>query len=775
MEISVETIGFPRVGEARQLKYALEKYWRQQISLEELLNTANSVEEQNWRVQLAAGVDRIGVGDFTLYDHMLDWTMRLGCEPSRFKSIEDDTDRYFAMARGRTGIPAMDMTKWFDTNYHYEVPEIDQDCSPRANFTSFLEEITRAIDALGSQRAVPIVIGPLTYVGLSKLKNVSLSDIVKKLTNVYVELFEHIMKLGVTEVQVHEPILVTSKGLGMLEMIAALYGGDGTRGVLTADDRLAVDLVTYFDGLDERVYRAVCGSNVAAVSMDFTRGDNIAMLETSGFPADKRLGLGAVDGRSIWKFHPDELTQFLKRVDGCFRSGKIPSKISLQPSCSLHHLPYTVEAEVSLKQNEELGLAPVLSFAYEKLSELTAVREGLSKLESSASSDVFCEVRESWEGFYRLNPKKQPVWDRITSITASDLSRPEQFSDRRPKQMTDCHILPTTTIGSFPQTDEIRRLRRRFISGTISKSDYETEIDKQIAYNIGVQEALGIDILVHGEPERTDMVEYFAQKLDGFAFTQNGWVQSYGSRCVRPPIVYSDLTRLHDMTVREFVVAQSLTHKPVKGMLTGPVTILNWSFPRKDISRKDQALQIALCLRDEVSDLERAGCRVVQMDEPALREGMPLKDHKKDVYLQWAVDAFKLSTAVAKAETSVHTHMCYAEFTDCLDAIMALDADVNSIENARSGNETLEAFKKAGYGKDLGPGTYDIHSPVVPAVTDIQQKLQEFLSCMPPEQLVVNPDCGLKTRKWPETIAALRNMVTATHQVKSQLKLEPTT
>jgi len=773
MDISVGTIGFPRVGETRQLKFALEKYWRQEISLEELLHTANSVEEQNWKVQLAAGVDRIGVGDFTLYDHVLDWTMRLGCEPGRFRSIEDDTDRYFAMARGRTGIPAMDMTKWFDTNYHYEVPEIDQDCSPRSNFTSFLDELKRAIDVLGSQRTVPIVLGPLTYVGLGKLKNVSPSDIVEKLTPVYVDLFEHIKKLGLAEVQVHEPILVTSKGSGMTEMIAPLYGGDGTRGVLTAGNGLSVNLVTYFDGLDEGVYKAVSGSNVASISMDFTRGNNIAMLETSGFPADKRLGLGAVDGRSIWKFHPDELTEFLKRVEKCFRSGTVPRKISVQPSCSLQHLPYTVEAEVNLKEQKELGLTSVLSFAYEKLGELTAVREGLTRLEGGASSDLFSEVRMGWADFARLNPKKQTVWNRITSITGSDLRRPEQFSDRRPKQLTDCHILPTTTIGSFPQTEEIRRLRRRLINGSISKSDYETEIDKQIAYNIGVQEALGLDILVHGEPERTDMVEYFAQKLNGFAFTQNGWVQSYGSRCVRPPIIYTDLTRLHDMTVREFVVAQKLTQKPVKGMLTGPVTILNWSFPRKDITRKDQALQLALCLRDEVADLERAGCRVVQMDEPALREGMPLKDQNKDVYLQWAVDAFKLSTAVAKPETSVHTHMCYAEFSDCLDAIMALDADVNSIENARSGNETLEAFKKAGYGQDLGPGTYDIHSPVVPAVTDMEQKLQEFLSCMPPEQLVVNPDCGLKTRKWPETIAALRNMVTATHHVKAELRLEP--
>lgn len=768
LPVDSATLGFPRMGPNRELKFALEKFWRSKLTEAELFAVAHAVEEANWNKQLASGVDRVAVGLFSLYDHVLDWTFYLGLAPARFAKVAAGLPQYFAMARGVDGIPALDMTKWFDSNYHYEVPELSGASEPSANFGRYLDSVSRALKVVGPNKTVPVVLGPLTYLSLAKIdaSSTSFDALLAKVLPLYSQLLKELAALGVTEVQVHEPSLVGAKAASLVPFLAQVYGTKDQAGAIQ-HEAISLNLATYFEEIDHDVYQWFALSNVAAISLDFTRGDNLSVLEKFGFPTGKRLGAGLIDGRSVWKFNPAQVLEQVAAIKAVLAKSENVS-LTIQTSSSLQHVPYTTECEREALEKETEGLFGVLSFAYEKLAELELVKSVALKGEQAAQAEIDA-AKKAWAVYYEKNPAKQEVQSRLAAVTEKDLTRPAPFAERRPSQLKNLPVLPTTSIGSFPQTPQIRALRRKLKNGDISLEHYQARIDEQIAYNIGVQEALGLDILVHGEPERTDMVEYFAEKLDGFAFTQNGWVQSYGSRCVRPPIIFADLVRPAAMTVREFVVAQSFTTKPVKGMLTGPVTILNWSFPRKDISRRDQAFQLALCLRDEVSDLEAAKCSVIQVDEPALREGMPLKPAKKDEYLNWAVDAFRLSTAVAKVETSVHTHMCYCEFGDCMHAIDAIDADVNSIENARSDDETIREFKAISYQRDLGPGTYDIHSPVVPPKEEIVAKLRSFLNLLPPSQIVVNPDCGLKTRKWPETIAALRNMVDATLEVRASL------
>lgn len=760
------TLGFPRMGPNRELKFALEKFWRNKLSEEELYKVAHAVEEANWRKQVDSGVSRVAVGLFSLYDHVLDWTYYLGAAPERFAKVTPGLTQYFAMARGVDGIPALDMTKWFDSNYHYEVPELNAKTSPKANFASYLSTIKRALAVVGPSKTVPVILGPLTYLSLSKFDGVSFEDVLVQLLPLYSGLLSELAALGIREVQVHEPSLVSAGSEKLVAFLPQVYGSKSVTGAIEHAD-IALNLATYFEEINHDVYKWFGESNVAAISLDFTRGDNLSVIQKFGFPANKRLGAGIIDGRSVWKFNPETVLTLVGEIKKVL-AGSENVALTIQTSSSLQHVPYTTECEEALNAGETDGLLGVLSFAYEKLSELEVVKS-IAQNGEAAAKDAIDAAKKVWSIYYEKNPAKAAVQSRLAAVTDEDLKRPSPFAERRPSQLKNLPILPTTTIGSFPQTPQIRALRRKLKAGEITLGHYQAKIDEQIAFNIGIQEALGLDILVHGEPERTDMVEYFAEKLEGFAFTQNGWVQSYGSRCVRPPVIFADLVRPTDMTVREFVVAQSFTSKPVKGMLTGPVTILNWSFPRKDISRKEQAFQLALCLRDEVADLEAAKCSVIQVDEPALREGMPLKLSKKDEYLTWAVNAFRLSTAVAKNETSIHTHMCYCEFSDCMHAIADIDADVNSIENARSDDETIRSFVEIGYKRDLGPGTYDIHSPVVPPKEQIVQKLKSFLNLLPASQVVVNPDCGLKTRKWPETIAALRNMVDATLEVRASL------
>ncbi|WP_228061944.1 5-methyltetrahydropteroyltriglutamate--homocysteine S-methyltransferase [[Phormidium] sp. LEGE 05292] len=661
-------------------------------------------------------------------------------------------DQYFAMARGKDGIPALEMTKWFDTNYHYLVPEIAADAKPEANFADFLATVQRSQALLG-ERAVPIILSPVTLLRLSRLEG-DLATHLENLLPLYRDLLDQLKAVGITEVQVHEPILVTSNAADLREAIAATYSQLAQIGV-------PIQLVTYFDDLGA-TYPWVMELPVAGISLDFTRGRNLALLQQHGFPSDKQLGVGIVDARNIWKIRPDSVLSTLETIQS------ITPNIRLHPSSSLQFVPYDATRETKLPE----PLRNVLSFAQQKLDEIAILAQTLagndpSVRQACAKHSQLALVQTQWQTFEQFSPADKGVQTALKNLTINDFQRSLSYSLRLDKQLT-LPVLPTTTIGSFPQTSEVRQLRVKYKRGELSEAEYQAAIDAQIAECIKLQEDIGIDVLVHGEFERTDMVEYFGQQLSGFAFTENGWVQSYGSRYVRPPIIYGDVVRPQPMTVREFQVAQALTEKPVKGMLTGPITILNWSFPRADLSRQEQAFQIALALREEVVDLEAAGAQVIQVDEPALREGLPLKLERWNEYLSWAVDAFRLATAIAQPHTQVHTHMCYCEFGDIIKDIERLDADVISIENSRSNNRTLQEVTKAGYSQQIGNGVYDIHSPVVPTTEQLAQQLQTGIMNLPLRQIWVNPDCGLKTRRWEEVIPSLKNMVEAAKIIREE-------
>jgi 5-methyltetrahydropteroyltriglutamate--homocysteine methyltransferase len=647
------------------------------------------------------------------------------------------------------------MKKFITSNYHYMVPEYDG-IELKPNFDDFLTHVHRGIDFLGVNKAVPVVIGPVTMAYLTKIAACAAGmeeelrkDLLNKLLPAYKAMLNDLSRLGVKEIQIHEAVLVLPDPQ-LLPLFQKAYPAILPQGP-------AINMVSFMDDVGSEHYKWLTSlKGVSTVSLDFTRGETLKLIEEFGFPKDKVLGAGLIDARNVWRMDPEVVRPLLERLS------KSVEQVCIQPSASLQYNPWSLEGEKALLEHPA---GAVLSFAVEKLDEIALLAKAVE------NKDSLNELAKDWSKYRAVVASDSQTRDRLENITENDLARPEPFATRRPKQLKDIPLLPTTTIGSFPQTREIRLLRTQYKKGQITKDQYEAAIDQQIAYVIGVQECLGLDIFVHGEPERTDMVEFFGEQMDGVLITTNGWVQSYGSRCVRPPIIWSDISRPHDMTVREFKVAQALTNKPVKGMLTGPVTILNWSFPRSDIPRKQQAMQLALCIRDEIVDLERAGCTVIQVDEPALREAMPLREEQKQEYLTWAVDSFRLATAVAASETQIHTHMCYCEFADCMDAIDRIDVDVNSIENARSDNATLVAFQKLGYTKDLGPGTYDIHSPVIPPTEFIYEKLKTFLECIEVKNLVVNPDCGLKTRTWPETMGALKNMIEATNIVRKELNI----
>lgn len=650
------------------------------------------------------------------------------------------------------------MKKWITSNYHYMVPEFDETSKINPDFSSFLEDCKRGIDILGADCATPVLLGPVSLVRLTNICDVitTKETLLSALLPVYKKLLEQVAALGATEIQIHEPVLVFDEFKTLGPLFETTYPA-----ILPTDAPVAINMVSYMEDVGEDHYKwLISESNgLSIISLDFTRGNTPELVEQYGFPASKILGAGLIDSRNVWKVNPSTIKSHL----GQLSNKKI--KFRVQPSGSLQYTPWDIDCEKELASNKA---GPVLSFAKQKLDEIVLVASA-----AGGNTKALYGHEQAWK-FYR-STSSDAVQDRIQSLKASDFSRDADYHTRRQQQLQGVPLLPTTTIGSFPQTKAIRQCRANWKKGKLSDADYEAAMDQHIAYCIGLQEALGLDILVHGEPERTDMVEFFGQQLEGMLFTTNGWVQSFGSRCVRPPIIVQDIIRTTPMTTREFVVAQNLTTKPVKGMLTGPITILNWSFPRVDISRKEQAYQLALCLRDEILDLEGVGCQVIQVDEPALREGMPFRDADKDAYLQWAVDAFCLATAGAKTSTQIHTHMCYCEFQDCMPAIDRMDTDVNSIENARSGNATLQAFQEMGYTKGFGPGLYDIHSPVVPSTSSMVTKLSSFLQVLDLEKVVVNPDCGLKTRAWPETIAALRHMVEATKQVREQLGVKEET
>jgi len=744
MTIQTQTLGYPRIGKKRELKKALEAYWKGESNAETLLKAAREVETNNWKAQLNAGIDRIGVGNETFYDHVLDWTVRLGLIPQRFREFSG-LDRYFAMARGKDGIPALEMTKWFDTNYHYLVPEIEE-APQEADFSDFLQTVERAQTVVGN-RAVPIILGPITLLRLSRL-NLEWGEAVSRLRDRYVTLLNELKKLGVSEVQLHEPALVFGDAINFRASYQSVYASLGGVG-------LPINLVSYFDDLGQ-AYPWVIELPVNTISLDFTRGNNLDLLQRHGFPEQKQLGVGIVDARNVWKVRPDETFATLEAIQN------VTSNLRLQPSAPLQFVPYDANQETKLPD----PLRNVLSFAEQKLDEVVILARAVAGENMKQQLSIW---KSQWAAFAEFSPANPSVQERLRNLTAKDLERSLPYEQRRTVQ-PDLPPFPTTTIGSFPQTSEVRKLRVQLKRGELSEAEYQSAIDAEIAKCIQFQEEAGIDVLVHGEFERTDMVEFFGQQLSGFAFTSHGWVQSYGSRCVRPPIIYGDIARPEPMTVREFKYAQSLTSKIVKGMLTGPVTMLNWSFPRTDISRGDQAMQMALALRDEAADLEAAGAKMIQMDEPALREGLPLKPERWNSYLSWAVEAFRLATTFAKPETQIHTHMCYSEFGDIIEHIERLDADVLSIENSRSNNETLFEITGAGYKHQVGNGIYDVHSPSVPTVEQMLKELRTGVKNLPVEQIWVNPDCGLKTRGWEEVIPSLKNMVKVAQTLRQEIE-----
>ncbi|HEY7037077.1 MAG TPA: 5-methyltetrahydropteroyltriglutamate--homocysteine S-methyltransferase [Thermomicrobiales bacterium] len=759
--MAIATIpGYPRIGANRELKWALEGYWAGKRTAADLDQTAREVRRANWQTQVAAGLDLVPVNDFSLYDHVLDTAALAGAVPYRYGWSGDavDLDTLFAMARGRTGARparALEMTKWFDTNYHYLVPEFVPGQRFRLASAKPFAELAEA--RVAGVPAKPVLLGPLTFLLLSKgsADGVEPLSLLDSLLPVYAEVISRLAEAGAEWIQLDEPALVLDRTPAALAAVARAYAA------LAAAKGAARLLVQTAYGHVGDAYQTLIDLPIDGIGLDFVRGpENLDLIARHGFPADKWLAAGVVDGRNVWV---NDLTASLDLLDRI--QTHVPSeRLMVSASCSLLHVPHSVAAETDLDPTVRSWLA----FAEQKLGEIVALTRAVNGGRSAIAELLAANVRvlaERRQSPLRHNPTVQ---DRLAHLSEVDHERPSAYTARAAEQQRRLQLplLPTTTIGSFPQTGELRAARRRFESAEIDAAAYDRFLEDQIRDVIRWQEGLGLDVLVHGEPERNDMVQYFGEQLEGFAFTHHGWVQSYGSRCVRPPIVYGDVRRPGPMTVRWAAFAQSLTERPVKGMLTGPVTILNWSFVRDDQPRAETCRQIALAIRDEVADLDAAGIAAIQIDEPALREGLPLRRADWDAYLAWATAAFRLAAAVARDETQIHTHMCYSEFGDIIDAIAALDADVISIENARSDNELLRVFRHHGYDKGIGPGVYDIHSPRVPSKEEIVANLRATLEVLDPTQVWVNPDCGLKTRRWEEVRPALENMVEAAREVR---------
>jgi 5-methyltetrahydropteroyltriglutamate--homocysteine methyltransferase len=751
------TLGFPPLGAARELKRATEGYWSGRVSRSDLLRTGAELRARHWRLQRTAGIDLPPSNDFSFYDRVLDTCALVGAVPPRYgwSGGDVDLDTYFAMARGvqqkGRDVTAMEMTKWFDTNYHYIVPELERGQSFHLGSSKPVDEFAEAL-ALGV-RTTPVLIGPLTFLLLAKGRGAEFDrlDLLDGLLPVYAEVLQQLGKAGAEWVQVDEPCLALDRTPAELERYRAAYGFLAER-----SGSAKILLATYFAGLDQNAATALA-LPTHGLHVDLVRapGQLDALLER--WPAGRVLSAGVVDGRNVWRADLEAALSPLERA-----KAKVgPDYLWVAPSCSLLHVPIDLELESSLDPE----IMPWLAFAAQKLGEVTvltrALREG-----RGAVKDALAESRRAMAS-RRASPLtlNAVVRQRAATVQEGDLRRTAPYADRRRRQL-DLPRYPTTTIGSFPQTAEVRAARRRFMDGQLAPADYDRFIEEQITKTLALQEEIGLDVLVHGEFERNDMVEYFGEQLTGFAFTQHGWVQSYGTRYVKPPIIYGDVARPGPMTVRWSRFAQSKTKRPVKGMLTGPVTILQWSFVRDDQPRSDTARQLALAIRDEVKDLEAAGIRIIQIDEPALREGMPLRRAEWPAYQDWAVNAFRLATSGVMDATQIHTHMCYSEFNDVLAVIARMDADVISIENARSGSELVRAFEQYHYPNEIGPGVYDIHSPRVPAVAEIVTALRTLGKVVDERQVWVNPDCGLKTRGWEETVPSLRNMVAAAKQMR---------
>lgn len=749
-------LGFPRIGANRELKKATEAYWAGNVSREQLLDVARTIRSNNWELQRRLGIDHVPVGDFSHYDHVLDTAFALNLIPRRFHALKsmNDLDLYFAMVRGSGTVTPLEMTKWFDTNYHYLVPEFETATQPRFARSFLTEQFLEASGFIA--RARPVVLGPFSLLLLSKTRQDG-SEPAKqfdRLLPAYEELLDHLKTAGADWVQIDEPALVLDLDAGQRDRLRRAMER------LAGKTSLKIFLATYFGSLGENLDCAL-HLPVRALHLDLVRAPEQLDDALRNAPSGLTLSLGLVDGRNIWKTNLEEALRLAERA----ADELTPERLCIGPSCSLLHVPVDLTPERAIPPE----LKDWMAFGRQKLEEIVLIKRAIN----GGAGAVQAELEANRESLGRrktsrlaINPALRA---RLASLTPAGFRRDKPYAERSVTQraVLQLPVLPTTTIGSFPQTAELRRQRARRRKGEIDIEEYEQYIRGEIAHVIGQQEEIGLDVLVHGEPERNDMVEYFGELLDGFVFTENGWVQSYGSRCVKPPIIFGDVVRAGPMTVKWWQYAQSLTKRPVKGMLTGPVTILQWSFVRDDQPRWETCFQLALAIRDETQDLEAAGCPAIQIDEPALREGLPLRQAQAVDYLRWAVDAFRLASSGVKDRTQIHTHMCYAEFNQIIEAITAMDADVISIESARSQMELLDAFAHHAYPNEIGPGVYDIHSPQVPTTEEIAALIGKALRAIPRERLWVNPDCGLKTRRWEEVRPALRALVAAARQVRA--------
>ena len=761
---TIHNLGFPRIGAQRELKFALESYWKGESTREQLQATGAELRKCHWADQ--QGLDLVPVGDFAFYDQVLDMSFTLGNLPERVQGFHGNAlDNYFRVARGRSakgaeehgaccaGVAAGEMTKWFDTNYHYIVPEFHADTSFTLDASRLLAQLAEA-KAQGV-KAKPVIIGPVSYLFIGKAKDDSNKlDLLARLLPVYAELLDTLAAQGVDWVQIDEPILVTELDADWQHAFNTAY-----HQLKTA--KLRILLATYFGSLLDNKHLAA-NLPVAGLHVDAVNGTREDVQQLIGLlPGHKVLSIGVISGRNIWKTDLQGVLDWIEPL-----ASQLGERLWIAPSCSLLHVPVDLESEARLDADVRSWLA----FAQQKLGELRtlgkALREGRSAVhaELAANQSALAARRASPRVH---NPKVQQAVARIGEHLGQ---RESSYGQRAPKQAALLNLpnFPTTTIGSFPQTADIRRARSEFKAGRLDFIAYQTAMRAEIERSVREQETLGLDVLVHGEAERNDMVEYFGEQLEGYAFSQFGWVQSYGSRCVKPPILFGDISRPRAMTVEWITYAQSLTPKPVKGMLTGPVTILNWSFVRDDQPRATSCKQLALAIREEVLDLEKAGVRIIQIDEAALREGLPLRRSQWKEYLDWAVESFRITANGVRDETQIHTHMCYSEFNDIITSIAAMDADVITIETSRSDMELLDAFDHFNYPNEIGPGVYDIHSPNIPTASYMIDLMKKAAQRIPAERLWVNPDCGLKTRQWSEVIPALREMVGAAKSLRGE-------
>ena len=760
MTYTTTAIGYPYIGEDREWKKTLEAFWRNELSEENFLQKLKEIRLARIDKQLRAGLDIVSVGDFTYYDRMLDTAMMFGLVPKRFnwQGAEVDLQTYYSAARGNDHAVACEMTKWFNTNYHYIVPEFEGQ-TLQLTENKILAAFLEAKEAFGIT-AKPTLIGPYTFCKLTKgYDKITEASFILALLPLYTQVIQELIDAGAEWIQLEEPSLVTTLDDAEIMLVQEIYTQ------LTASVPGAnIMLQTYFESLS--AYEDIVALPVKGIGLDFVHGydNNMEALRQYGFPQDKVLAVGVINGRDIWRANLAEVSTTVKAIEQLSHV----KDLWIQSSCSLQHVPITTALETKL----EPVVKNALAFADEKLLEITEVTKYL-KEKNHATNQTISESMKAIEAL-----KNHPVRNNsaiqkaVLAVSSQDFERQHDFKARQMIQQAKLQLplFPTTTIGSFPQSDEVKRTRSAWRKKQLSDEEYAAFVAQETKRWIAIQEELDLDVLVHGEFERTDMVEYFGEKLTGFAFTAKAWVVSYGSRCVKPPIIYGDVAWETPMTVKETVYAQSLTERYVKGMLTGPVTILNWSFVRNDISREDVTYQIALALRKEVEALETAGIAIIQVDEPALREGLPLRKEHWGSYLQWTVNAFKLATASVKDDTQIHTHMCYCEFNDFIEPISALDADVISIETSRSHGELISSLQVNSYEKGIGLGVYDIHSPRVPSEDEMLNIMQDSLQVLSKKQFWVNPDCGLKTRKEPETVEALAYMVAAAKKLRQQVQ-----